>query len=321
MTILPKPWSYKKKSIEKVPLPLSGPQDEAAILYALKQGALLETPPPPYYNSDADAESVVINRLQHSCIKTFLLFLVSLIVMMMGILGGYTLYRMYVPSHSSLHMRALCDIPYTARSNMTLPRFFESSDDFLPFAPFRLNDEPSTSLLDLDEYFREEIEMDSTDDEGFAKINVPEFKDGRRGRFMHDFKENQSAIVDTSANRCFIMPLDRETTLPPKSFIDLMQKMGSGYYNIDTDRVRRKMRVITPPITDLSQISERIANECYDMKVYMLENYQSGVFKREIRPITDDGRFAEFSGKGIVEYDLLNIAEIGDYERQQKSAK
>lgn len=321
MTILPKPWS-QKKSLEKVPLPLSGPQDEAAILHALKQGALLDTPPPPYYSSDIDAvESRIINRVPHSCIKTFLLFLVSLIVMMMGILGGYTLYRMYVPSHSNLHLRALCDIPYTARSNMTLPRFYERSDDFLPFGPFHLSDEPLASLLDQDEYFREEIEMDSMDDEGFSKINVPDFKNGRRGRFMHDFKENQSAIVDTGANRCFIMPLDRETTLPPKSFIDLMQKMGAGYYNIDTDRVRRKMRVITPPITDLSKISERIANECFDMKVYMLENYQSGVFKREIRAISDEGKFAEFSGKGIVEYDLLNIAEIENYERQQESIK
>lgn len=93
---------------------------------------------------------------------------------------------------------------------------------------------------------------------------------------MHDFKENQSAIIDTTTNRCFIMPLDRDTTLPPSNFLDLMQKMGSGYYNIDTERVRRNLRVITPRITDLSTISERIANECYDMKVYMMEKFVSG---------------------------------------------
>lgn len=318
MTILPKLWS-QKKSIEKVPLPLSGPQDEAAIMNALKQGALLGTaPPPPYFSNDADTESMVFNRPQHSCVKTCLLFLISLVVMMLGIVGGYTLYRMYVPENAGLHLHALCDIPYTARSNLTQPRFYTTSDDFLPFGPFHLNESPSAFLLDDDAYFREEIEMDSSDDEGFAKIDVPDFKEGRRGRFMHDFKENQSAIVDTSANRCFIMPLDRETTLPPKSFMDLMQKMGSGYYNIDTDRVRRRMRVVTPPITDLTQISERIANECYDMKVYMLESYQSGVFKREAKPITDAGKFAEFSGKGIVEFDLMNIADIEEYERQQK---
>lgn len=217
---------------------------------------------------------MVFNRPHVSFLKTILLFFIALTVMAMGVVGGYTLYRIYVPEHSSLHMRGLCDIPYASRSNMTLPRFYERSDDFywnniLPQA--MMNEESVSDLLD-DSYFREEIEVD----ENVAKIDVPDFKDGRRGRFMHDFKENQSAIIDTSANRCFIMPLDRDTTMPPKSFMDLMQKMGSGYYNIDTDRVRRKMRVVMPPITDLTSISERIANECYDMKVYMLETYVSG---------------------------------------------
>lgn len=202
-------------------------------------------------------------------------------------------------------------------SNLTVPRFYPQPDELdlnlnwlLP-----LTGRKSFPQAD-DDFFREEIEMDMSDDESYTKINVPDFKDGRHGRFMHDFKENQSAIIDTTANRCFIMPLDRNTTLPPKSFIDLMEKMGSGYYNIDTDRVRRNMRVVTPPITDLTLISERIANECYDMKVYMLERYVSGVFKREALPISSNGKFAEYSGKGIVEFDLVNIADIEEYERQ-----
>lgn len=268
--------------------------------------------------------------------------------MLMGVLGGWTLYRLYAPNHSSMRYHALCDIPYKEDS-MELPRFYARNDDsfalnwgsLLP----QLSGSPSAGNsmggqfdeLVNDNFFREEIELNSGDDDGYAKIDVPDFKDGRHGRFMHDFKENQSAIIDTTTNRCFIMPLDRDTTLPPSSFVDLMQKMGSGYYNIDTERVRRNMRVITPRITDLSVISERIANECYDMKVYMMEKFVSGgkswfvytvthflneplcftVAKRSADPLPDAGKYAAFMGKGVVEYDLSNIAEVESYEANE----
>ncbi|XP_036340394.1 integral membrane protein 2A-like [Rhagoletis pomonella] len=223
---------------------------------------------------------MVYNRPPGYCMKTVLLFFIAVVVMLMGLLGGYTLYRTYLPTASNLHYHALCDIPYMPTGNLSVPRLYEQNDEldwrnlFSHLTKFN-----GYNALD-DDYFREEIELDMSDNESYAKIDVPDFKNGRRGRFMHDFKENQSAIIDTTANRCYIMPLDRGTTLPPKSFVDLMQKMGSGYYNIDTDRVRRNMRVVTPSITDLSTISERIANECYDMKVFMLENYVSGGWYR-----------------------------------------
>ncbi|XP_053958363.1 integral membrane protein 2B [Anastrepha obliqua] len=313
MTILTKPSNEKKA--EKVPLPLAlgGHDDASSFRGGVAHTTLLSTAP---YHGDADAESMVFNRPPGSCFKTLLLFLIAVVVMMMGLLGGYTLYRAYAPTASNLHYRALCDIPYMQTGNISVPRLYEQNDELDWRNLFsRLTNFNGYNALD-DDYFREEIELDMSDNESYAKIDVPDFKDGRRGRFMHDFKENQSAIIDTTANRCFIMPLDRDTTLPPKSFLDLMQKMGSGYYNIDTDRVRRKMRVVMPPINDLSMISERIANECYEMKVYMLENYVSGVFKREAKPVGDSGKFAEFMGKGVVEFDLINIGDIEQFEKK-----
>ena len=35
-------------------------------------------------------------------------------------------------------------------------------------------------------YFQEEFEID-LENEKYEKINVPDFRDGRRGRFIHDF--------------------------------------------------------------------------------------------------------------------------------------
>ncbi|XP_068141657.1 integral membrane protein 2B [Drosophila tropicalis] len=328
MTILAKITGQRHKDDqEKVPLPMNL-NDEAL----MHHGSLIS---PKIAYSDADTESMVFNRPQYHCLKSFLLFLIAMVVMMMGVLGGWTLYRLYAPSHSNMRYHALCDIPY-AEDSSVMPRFMARNDDDIAALNWRtllphftssssnrnglIMGNGDDSLLDNlvdDNFFREEIELDSSDEDGYAKIDVPDFKDGRRGRFMHDFKENQSAIIDTTTNRCFIMPLDRDTTLPPSSFMDLMQKMGSGYYNIDTERVRRNMRVITPRITDLSMISERIANECFDMKVYMMEKFITGVSKRSAEPLPDAGKYAEFMGKGVIEYDLSNIAEVEAYEANE----
>ncbi|XP_017011509.2 integral membrane protein 2B [Drosophila takahashii] len=297
---------------EKVPLPMNL-NDEAL----MHHGSLI-APKVVYSDNEADTESMVFNRPQHHCLKSFLLFLIAVVVMLLGVLGGWTLYRVYAPPHGSMRYHALCEIPYPEDS-MEMARVYPRTE-----GPFALNwrsllPDFGPKMPDLeDNFFREDIELDGdSDDEGYARVDVPDFKDGRRGRFMHDFKENQSAIIDTTTGRCFIMPLDRDTTLPPTSFVDLMKKMGTGYYNIDTERVRRQMRVVTPRITDLSLISERIANECYDMKVYMMEKYISGVSKRSADPLPESGKYAEFMGKGVIEYDLSNIAEVEAYEANE----
>lgn len=114
------------------------------------------------------------------------------------------------------------------------------------------------------------------DDDAYTKIFVPNFRDGRNGRFLHDFKFNQSAIIDADEQRCFVMPLDRETVLVPRDLFDLVTKMWAGYYNIDTEVIRKNMRVVTPPVEDMSTIAPRIQSECDDMKIYRLEKFVSG---------------------------------------------
>ncbi|KAH8412888.1 hypothetical protein KR009_006535 [Drosophila setifemur] len=344
MTILGK-LRGEPKDQEKVPLPMNL-NDEAL----MHHGSLIAPKgSTAYSDTEADTESMVFNRPQHHCLKSFLLFLIALVVMLMGVLGGWTLYRLYAPSHASMRYHALCEIPYPEDS-MELPRVYQHSEEpyalnwraLLPqFGPVQNFPDGSASLTDDSAFFREDIELDGeSDDDGYARVDVPDFKDGRRGRFMHDFKENQSAIIDTTTGRCFIMPLDRDTTLPPTGFMDLMKKMSTGYYNIDTERVRRQMRVVTPRITDLSLISERIANECYDMKVYLMEKFISGgksklrarkldftnshfnpylvaVSKRSADPLPESAKYAQFMGKGVIEYDLANIAEVEAFEAEE----
>jgi len=49
----------------------------------------------------------------------------------------------------------------------------------------------------------------------------------------------------------------------------------SGYYEVDTAVVRETMKVITPPITDMSIVGTYIARECQDLPTYMLEKVNS----------------------------------------------
>lgn len=80
----------------------------------------------------------------------------------------------------------------------------------------------------LEKFFREEVEVQDNDEDSYADIKIPSFKNGRPGRFIHDYKNNQTTIVDEAAKRCFVYPLDYETTMPPKSIIDVFSKMQSG---------------------------------------------------------------------------------------------
>lgn len=125
-----------------------------------------------------------------------------------------------------------------------------------------------------DKFFKEEFDLDLEED--VSKIYVPDFRDGRVGRFLHDFKSNQTAIIDEASKRCFVMPLDREAVLPPKSLADLISKMYMGYYDINTTTIRKNMRVILPALEDLSSVSPKVQSACTDMNIYRLEKYENG---------------------------------------------
>lgn len=51
--------------------------------------------------------------------------------------------------------------------------------------------------------------------------------------------------------------------------------MVAGYYEVDTEIVRKTMKVVTPPISDLSVVGTYIARECQDLPTYMLTKVNS----------------------------------------------
>lgn len=75
------------------------------------------------------------------------------------------------------------------------------------------------------------------------------------------------------------------------------------------------MRVVLPQL-ELSDdyVSIRTALICADKRIYRLEPFVSGVYKRSIaEPLGKQGKFAEFAGT-ITTIDLVNIADVEAYE-------
>lgn len=76
------------------------------------------------------------------------------------------------------------------------------------------------------------------------------------------------------------------------------------------------MRVVLPQLElEDDYVSLRTALICADKRIYRLEPFVSGVFKRSIaEPLGSQGKFAEFTGR-IMTYDLVNIADVDAYEK------
>lgn len=318
MTILTKPFGDAKKP-EKTILPLVGGS----------RVPVAPTAPSETARDDESAASsiILIRRARRfSSATTYILFLIALLVTSLGIIAGVFYYRQYAHSRNHLRFHGFCQIPYDS-SNMNdnqmyyMNSMLRDDTDELNSQIQRLLNPYQNDLTEIenrmeetekevsDQFFKEEFELGLSDEENYSKINVPVFRGQRQGRFLHDFKYNQSGIIDKDNGRCFLMPLDRDTVLPPKSLRDLIEKMWNGYYNINTSTVRKNMRVITPELKDLSDVSPRITNECEEMKIYRLEKLVSGVFKRSA-DLHQHAKYAEFGGNHITEIDIQNLEDI-----------
>lgn len=187
-------------------------------------------------------------------------------------MGGTYLYRQYLRSQI---FKGWCSIPYDHSEASYLTDSGRSDyDEDSVIRRIGADFDNNYNKL-MSNVFSEQFELD-LQNENYEKIDVPDFKDGRTGRFVHDFNLNKTGIIDVTGKRCFVMPLNRENVLPPRSMLDLIHKMWDGYYKVDTDVVRETMRVVIPPITDADEVGEYIAGECLGMPIYKLEKFEKG---------------------------------------------
>lgn len=288
---------------------------------------------------------VAERRVNYPCRAVFFLILVALTVLTFGIIGSSVLARFYGNQHTE-RLRFQCRLPYHSEDLNRQALFDFGATRDLEDDDIRLantlqwmselsrqwgdqaeDSEPDSSDSDeadddalahslIERFFTEQVELDMgahPDDEGMTAIEVPQNREGRTGRFLHDFSYNQTAIVDRSARRCFLMPLDRESVLPPTSLKDLFEKMARGEFRLDMDVVQQNMRVVLPALENLDDVSPSIRAECgKSMRVYRLEKFVRGVFKRAAE-LESEAKFGAFTGH-LVQYDLHNINEVAKYE-------
>lgn len=248
---------------------------------------------------------------------TFSLFLIGFMVLMTGIVGGVCIYKQFAKSQMHRIRTGWYSIPYDSsnkapcnnggvhQGSLTDPGVFKSLT--------RVSDQDEDRKSNV---FKERFKLD-LENGHYEDIDVPDFR-GRQGRFIHDFNINKTGIIDTVRQCCFVMPLNRQCVLPPRNMYDLLRKMYSGYYDVDTKVVKETMKVVKPPITDLSLVGTYIARECQDFPKYMLmkvNTSSTNVFKRSV----SNGVFGVFAGKNIIELNILNIDEIEEYNKSSKN--
>ncbi|CAG9766564.1 unnamed protein product [Ceutorhynchus assimilis] len=248
------------------------------------------------------------------------LLIIALAGVSVGIIGGKILYNEYL----SVTRRIPIQDAYERSQGwvrIPLPQMEDDYEDITEDDTVKmLNDQDLKKWNDNDDwkrilnrnFFQENFQIDASNK--YEKIDVPDFRNGRNGRFIHDFNTNYTGIIDVTGGRCFVMPLNRGNVLPPSSLFDLVHKMWDGYYKVDTEVVRESMRVITPPITDTTDIGQYIANECQSMPIYRLEKYVGGVTKRSANP-ESEAKFGQFAGKGILELSIVNLDSVLEYEK------
>ncbi|CAI6345806.1 unnamed protein product [Macrosiphum euphorbiae] len=99
----------------------------------------------------------------------------------------------------------------------------------------------------------------------------PQITINKSARFLHDFSVNITGIVDFQVQRCYVMPLLRNSVEPPESLYDMLLKMSTGYYSVDMNKIISNFHMVRPAITNLSDYGMYISKDCADYPTFKLE--------------------------------------------------
>lgn len=93
--------------------------------------------------------------------------------------------------------------------------------------------------------------------------------------------------------------------------MDLINKVWSGYYEVDTEIIRETYEVEFPPISNIKEMGLFIYKECRDMPTYRLKRVDFDRFRRSL-PETE--QFLQFAGKKMTRVRIL-MDGVNEYER------
>lgn len=128
---------------------------------------------------------------------TFLLFLVALMIMIVGVIGGLFIYKQYARAQMHRFRTGWYSIPYDSSNkasygNNGVHQGLLADSDLFAKSLTRAMEQDTLDAADrqmnhdISNFFKEKFEID-LEYESYEKIDVPDFRGGRRGRFIHDF--------------------------------------------------------------------------------------------------------------------------------------
>ncbi|CAP33136.2 Protein CBG14684 [Caenorhabditis briggsae] len=104
------------------------------------------------------------------------------------------------------------------------------------------------------------VEINAND--SYEKIDVPKFGSNRPAIFLHDFKQNLTAIVDTVGNRCFVKDLDRTKIRSPRMLIEMLRNIDVRSENSRKKQEIPKFQIMAP---EVAYAQTRMVRETYNV--------------------------------------------------------
>lgn len=129
---------------------------------------------------------------------TFLLFLVALMILIIGVIGGLYIYRQYARTQMHRFRTGWYSIPYDNSNKLPYTKdavhqqsladsdLFRSLTRAIEQEAMDIERNVNSRSIGRGSFFKERFEID-LENEHYEKIDVPDFRGGRQGRFIHDF--------------------------------------------------------------------------------------------------------------------------------------
>jgi len=265
-------------------------------------------------DSQDETDSMSAVRIHNRMGGFKFIFLVILVVS--ALTSGFCFFRALHVAH---YRRGICSLPFDLRffDDTTLISGSFSNNNGLSKTPNELG---GSLVTEVKETINEEVKQQpdgqigleyeiDIETETFEMFQMPQLS---RGKYLHDFKMNKTLIIDTDNNHCFIMPLDRKEIEPPRDFMEFINRLNNGIYQLDLDEVRHDTRVVLPPLArvDMRDYGFHIASQCRRRTSYLLEEVEKVLVKRSAPTDGKKFNFIEFGGKHFIKYNIVNIKDL-----------
>ncbi|XP_023349742.1 uncharacterized protein LOC111718396 [Eurytemora carolleeae] len=158
-------------------------------------------------------------------------------------------------------------------------------------------------LPDLKRSFEFDFDID-VEEENYEVVELPELF---MGRYMHDFQENYTVIIDSLRDRCYILDLDRTLVPPPRDMFDMIEKMKRGVYDVNFQEIKKNYRRPAEELLNLNGFGNLIMRACANKQSYKLEELVGDILVKRDTGSADLEKFGEFTGSSILQYHIVNL--------------